>query len=77
MVVVVSVGINAMLLRFLDTRQPGISTPPPAFLKRLLMGPLSTVLFLRQYTEKVGSMCSLTLNTISFTNLYYCRIKAD
>ncbi|KAK8383178.1 hypothetical protein O3P69_011594 [Scylla paramamosain] len=53
-VTVVSVGVSATLLRLTDTRQPTISFAPPIALKTLLTGPLGTILFLRQYTDKVG-----------------------
>lgn len=53
-VTVVSIGVSATLLRLTDTRQPTISFAPPIALKTLLTGPLGTVLFLRQYTDKVG-----------------------
>lgn len=52
-VIVVSVGVSATLLRLTDTRQPTISFAPPIALKTLLTGPLGTILFLRQYTDKV------------------------
>lgn len=55
-VVVVSVGVNAVLLRLTDSRLPApSSTPPPAILKTILMGPLAKVLCLTQYTDKVGT----------------------
>nr|XP_045584318.1 neuronal acetylcholine receptor subunit alpha-7-like [Procambarus clarkii] len=54
-VIVVSVGVNAGLLRLTDGRQPSVtSTPPPALLKNILTGPLASVLCLQHYAEKVG-----------------------
>nr|XP_045584319.1 neuronal acetylcholine receptor subunit alpha-7-like [Procambarus clarkii] len=54
-VIVVSVGVNAGLLRLTDGRQPSVtSTPPPALLKNILTGPLASVLCLQRYAEKVG-----------------------
>ncbi|KAK3880460.1 hypothetical protein Pcinc_015062 [Petrolisthes cinctipes] len=54
-VVLVSVGVNAVLLKLTDSRHPSpTSTPPPAMLKTLLTGPLAKILFLTQYIDKVG-----------------------
>ncbi|XP_066956599.1 neuronal acetylcholine receptor subunit alpha-6-like isoform X1 [Macrobrachium rosenbergii] len=53
-VVTVSVAVTALILRLTDTEHPAASTPPPNLLKTILMGPLSSLLFLHHYTEKVG-----------------------
>ncbi|XP_071548555.1 neuronal acetylcholine receptor subunit alpha-6-like isoform X2 [Panulirus ornatus] len=60
-VVLVSVGICATVLRLTDGRHPAATTSPPVALKTLLTGRLSTFLFLQRYTEKYR-WCTLRRN---------------
>ncbi|KAK8746993.1 hypothetical protein OTU49_016937 [Cherax quadricarinatus] len=55
MVVVVSVIVNASIMRLTDARVPAaVSVPPPPLLKTILTGPLATILCIQRYAEKVG-----------------------
>nr|XP_045584254.1 neuronal acetylcholine receptor subunit alpha-10-like [Procambarus clarkii] len=51
-VVVTSLVVSGGLLRL--TQGPHLAQPPPLSLKKLLTGPLANILFLHDYTEKVG-----------------------
>ncbi|XP_042871166.1 neuronal acetylcholine receptor subunit alpha-6-like [Penaeus japonicus] len=52
--VLLSVGVSAAVLRLTDAHHPAASTPPPALLKTILTGPLGSIMFLQKYMGKVG-----------------------
>ncbi|XP_047481122.1 neuronal acetylcholine receptor subunit alpha-6-like [Penaeus chinensis] len=52
--VLLSVGVSAVVLRLTDAHHPAASTPPPALLKTVLTGPVGSILLLQKYMAKVG-----------------------
>ncbi|XP_037781200.1 neuronal acetylcholine receptor subunit alpha-7-like [Penaeus monodon] len=52
--VLLSVGVSAGVLRLADAHHPAASTPPPALLKTILTGPVGSIMLLQKYMAKVG-----------------------
>lgn len=52
--VFLSVGVSAAVLRLTDAHHPAASTPPPVLLKTVLTGPVGSILLLQKYMAKVG-----------------------